>query len=177
MKLARLYEQRRRRGYSQAELAKRSGVARDAISKIETMRREAQGATARRLAEALGVEVEDLLYHAEVERPPWGKSTGYVLTAAEEEGGYVEYMALLERYAAETEGASRSMYETYQAEARFRRALSEMDLARLPGRSGALVRSYMELGGNLAAAGVTLPAGAAKSLVEALRRERKEDGR
>lgn len=175
MYLARLYEHRAAKGFSQAELAKRSGVARDAISKIETMRREAQAETVRKLAEALSVEVEDLIYSPEVEPPPWGKATGYLLTAARQES-YEKEIALLERWADEADSAAaRSIYEGYQAEAEFVRSLSEMDLSRMPRRSAAVIRSYMEVGGNLAAAGVTAPIGMARSLVRRLQGERKRD--
>lgn len=48
---------RRRRGCSQAELAKLSGVSRKSIGLIENGRRNPRGSTLRCLAEALGVEV------------------------------------------------------------------------------------------------------------------------
>jgi transcriptional regulator with XRE-family HTH domain len=171
MKLVRLLEWRRRRGLSQAELSELSGVARDAISKYEGLKREAQPGSARRLAEALGVEVEELLYSARVERPAWGRETGNVLRGAREHGGFEEELALLRRFAEEVDGTSRSMYETYQREAEFRQALQELDVRKMPGRAGSLVRSYMELAGNLAASGVRVPVGLARTLVEALERE------
>lgn len=60
LELIRLAEWRMRRGYSQAELSGLSGVERTTISKLETVSRKAQPVTARRLAGALGVTVEDL---------------------------------------------------------------------------------------------------------------------
>ena len=50
---------RRRHGLSQVDLSKRSGVAQNTISDIETGRRDPRPSTLRRLAKALGVEVGD----------------------------------------------------------------------------------------------------------------------
>ncbi len=55
-----LKELRRRKGWSQKDLARRSGVGQDTISGIESGRHEARPSTLRKLAEALGVEVTDL---------------------------------------------------------------------------------------------------------------------
>ena len=60
MKLPRLKEVRELHGWSQKRLAEESGVSRDSISNYETGQREAWPATAKRLAEALGVEIADL---------------------------------------------------------------------------------------------------------------------
>lgn len=60
-----LRELRRRRGLSQKDLAKKSGIGQDSISGIESGRHEARPSTLRRLAEALGVEVEDLFRESE----------------------------------------------------------------------------------------------------------------
>ena len=60
MKLPRLREVRELHGWSQSRLAEESGVSRDSISNYETGHREAWPATAKRLADALGVEIEDL---------------------------------------------------------------------------------------------------------------------
>jgi transcriptional regulator with XRE-family HTH domain len=57
---AKLRELRRRKMLSLRELEERSGVAFDNINKYENERREAQPRTVRRLAEALGVEPEEL---------------------------------------------------------------------------------------------------------------------
>lgn len=70
---------------SQEELAARSGVARDTISKLETGRRRAYPSTVRKLAGGLGVEpqmlmggVEYLEEEAAERRPegPGGERTG-----------------------------------------------------------------------------------------------------
>lgn len=60
MQLPRLREWRERRGLTQQELADAVGVARDSISKWETLSRGAYPSTARKLAEALYIPVEDL---------------------------------------------------------------------------------------------------------------------
>ncbi len=56
-KLKRLREER---GMSPRELSARSGVSADSITDFEELRRMASPRTARRLADALGVRVEDL---------------------------------------------------------------------------------------------------------------------
>ncbi len=58
--LRRLKSVREEHGMSQRELSARSGVSADSISDFEELRRMASPRTARRLAEALGVRVEDL---------------------------------------------------------------------------------------------------------------------
>ena len=176
MKLVRLKEWRERRGLSQEELATRADVGRAAVSKYENGRREAHPATARRIADALGVEPEDLLFSPDMARPTWGKSTGQALDAAREEGHEIE---MLQRYAEEVEAGtpSRSMYETYQKEAEFMQALKKLDVSKLPARSGALLLAYMELVGSFVAAGVRIPAGLARSVAEVLKREEEKDGR
>lgn len=60
MKLPRLKEVRELHGWSQAKLAEESGVSRDSISNYETGQREAWPATAKKLADALDVEIGDL---------------------------------------------------------------------------------------------------------------------
>lgn len=60
MKLPRLKEVRELHGWSQAKLAEESGVSRDSISNYETGQREAWPATAKKLADALHVEIADL---------------------------------------------------------------------------------------------------------------------
>lgn len=54
-----LREFRRRRGWSQKDLANESGVGQDTISSIETGTHEPRPSTLRKLAEALDVEVAD----------------------------------------------------------------------------------------------------------------------
>jgi transcriptional regulator with XRE-family HTH domain len=56
MKLARLY-----RGMSQSELAEKAGLKQAQVSRLESGTREPRLQTARKLAEALGVDV-DLLF-------------------------------------------------------------------------------------------------------------------
>jgi putative transcriptional regulator len=60
LKLPGLKEVRELHGWSQAKLAEESGVSRDSISNYETGHREPWPATAKRLADALGVEIEEL---------------------------------------------------------------------------------------------------------------------
>jgi putative transcriptional regulator len=60
LKLPRLKEVREGRGWSQKKLAEESGVSRDSISNYETGHREAWPATAKKLADALDVEIADL---------------------------------------------------------------------------------------------------------------------
>jgi transcriptional regulator with XRE-family HTH domain len=47
-------------GYSQAELAERAGLTREAISMMETGKRSPYPRTMRKLADALGVTVADI---------------------------------------------------------------------------------------------------------------------
>lgn len=61
MKLPRLKEVRELHGWSQTKLAEESGVSRDSISNYETGHREAYPATAKKLADALEVEIADLI--------------------------------------------------------------------------------------------------------------------
>ncbi len=62
-----LKELRRRKGWSQKDLSRESGVGPDTISGIESERHAPRPSTLRKLAGALGVEVADLL---EVEDRP-----------------------------------------------------------------------------------------------------------
>jgi transcriptional regulator with XRE-family HTH domain len=66
LKLPSLREIRESRGLSQSELAREAHVSRDSISNYETGQREAWPATAKRLAEALDVEIADL---RQIEKP------------------------------------------------------------------------------------------------------------
>jgi len=70
-----LREQRELRGLSQSGLARASGVSRDSISNYETGQREAWPATAKKLADALGVDIADLT------SPPdeWARELGAML--------------------------------------------------------------------------------------------------
>jgi transcriptional regulator with XRE-family HTH domain len=58
MQLRRL---RRARALTQEELSRISGVSRDTISALEAGKREAQPRTIRRLADAIGVEPQELM--------------------------------------------------------------------------------------------------------------------
>jgi predicted transcriptional regulator len=57
----RLRRIRQERALSLRDLGDRSGVSFDSIHKLETGRRQAQPRTVRKLAEALGVEAEELV--------------------------------------------------------------------------------------------------------------------
>jgi transcriptional regulator with XRE-family HTH domain len=61
LQLPRLKEVRELHGWSQARLAEESAVSRDSISNYETGQREAWPATAKKLADALDVEIADLI--------------------------------------------------------------------------------------------------------------------
>ncbi len=77
MKLPRLKEVREQHGWSQQKLSKESGVSRDSISNYETGQREAWPATAKRLSDALGVEIADLVaITPKVSASPSERSTG-----------------------------------------------------------------------------------------------------
>lgn len=75
MELPHLRDLRLRAVMSQEELARRSGVARDTISKLETGKRRAYPSTVRKLAEGLEVEPQALLGEAAApEREERGRS-------------------------------------------------------------------------------------------------------
>jgi transcriptional regulator with XRE-family HTH domain len=77
---------RRQAILSQEELAERSGVARDTISKLESGRRKAYPTTIRKLAAGLDVEPKLLLGGVEyLEEEPSDESTGRL--SEEPEGG------------------------------------------------------------------------------------------
>lgn len=61
MRLRRLERLRINRGWSQRDLAARSGVAAPTISRLETGLQSAYPSTMRKLADALGVEPGDLI--------------------------------------------------------------------------------------------------------------------
>ena len=70
MELPRLKEWRERRGMAQTDLAEKSGVSQDGISKMERGVRSVRPSTARRLAEALKVDVGELVAPPEVAGDP-----------------------------------------------------------------------------------------------------------
>lgn len=78
MDLPHLRGMRMRAVLSQEQLAERSGVARDTISKLETGRRKAYPTTVRKLAAGLEVEPQLLLGGVEYEdeKPEGGKKPG-----------------------------------------------------------------------------------------------------
>jgi transcriptional regulator with XRE-family HTH domain len=76
MKLTRLREWREYRGMTQKDLSDLTSVSRDGISAYENAEREARPSTARRLATALDVTVEDLV------SPPTGIRPSLDLTTA-----------------------------------------------------------------------------------------------
>lgn len=85
MKLPRLRQIRESRGLSQSKLAREARVSRDSISNYETGQREAWPATAKRLADALGVEITDL-------RPAEGEVSGSEMGAPQlERRQFAEY--------------------------------------------------------------------------------------
>jgi transcriptional regulator with XRE-family HTH domain len=73
LRLPRLKEVRELHGWSQKKLAEESGVSRDSISNYETSQREAWPATARKLADALGVQIADLREPAREPAVPLGE--------------------------------------------------------------------------------------------------------
>lgn len=91
MKLLRLREWRERRGLTQQDLADGSGVSQNAISNYETGRRNARPSTARKLADALGVGIEDL-----IRSDPVFRALGEVRREAYDRGGHQEVIAKLE---------------------------------------------------------------------------------
>lgn len=91
MKLPRLKEWRERGGLSQRDLAEMAGVSQDGISQYETGRRSARPRTARKLADALGVEIEDLM-----DSDPLFRVLGEIRCEAYERGGHQEVIARIE---------------------------------------------------------------------------------
>jgi transcriptional regulator with XRE-family HTH domain len=69
-------EIRRRKGWSQKDLAEESGVGQDTISGIESGRHEPRPSTLRKLADALDVEVADFFREPAVPLPEAPKEAG-----------------------------------------------------------------------------------------------------
>ncbi len=67
--MERLRELRRFRALSQEELSEKAGVGRATISRIERRETGAHGRTLRRLADALGVDVAELVGEGGRDRP------------------------------------------------------------------------------------------------------------
>ena len=70
MKLPRLREWRERRAMTQVDLSRASGVSQDGISKMERGVRSVQPGTAKRLAQALRIDVGELVAPPEVAGDP-----------------------------------------------------------------------------------------------------------
>jgi transcriptional regulator with XRE-family HTH domain len=71
-----LKDLRRRRGWSQKDLAEESGVGQDTISGIESGRHEPRPSTLRKLADALGVEVADFFREPALPKAEAPRRTG-----------------------------------------------------------------------------------------------------
>jgi transcriptional regulator with XRE-family HTH domain len=65
VKLARLKRARERAALSQAELAKKAGVSRVTVARVEALLDEPQPRTVRKLAQALGVAPAHLMDHSD----------------------------------------------------------------------------------------------------------------
>jgi transcriptional regulator with XRE-family HTH domain len=76
LKLPRLKAVRELHGWSQTKLAEESGVSRDSISNYETGQREAYPGTAKKLADALDVEIADLIEPARELAHPLAEAPG-----------------------------------------------------------------------------------------------------
>jgi transcriptional regulator with XRE-family HTH domain len=86
LKLPRLREVREVHGWSQAKLAEEASVSRDSISNYETGHREAYPSTAKKLADALGVTIADLMEEAVLPKvAPTTPLLEWALTASDEE--------------------------------------------------------------------------------------------
>jgi transcriptional regulator with XRE-family HTH domain len=88
LKLPQLKEVRELHGWSQKKLAEESSVSRDSISNYETGHREAWPSTAKKLADALGVTIADLM--GDVNLPKAALTTPlleWALTASDEDFG------------------------------------------------------------------------------------------
>jgi transcriptional regulator with XRE-family HTH domain len=91
-------EIRRRKGWSQKDLAEESGVGQDTISGIESGRHEPRPSTLRKLADALDVEVADFFKEPAVPLAE-ASETGPTETEVEEERRVIpQHASSLERY-------------------------------------------------------------------------------
>ena len=122
MKLLRLKDWRERRGLSQKALSDKSGVARDGISHYENGSREAHPSTAKKLADALEVEVKDLIKGDRVEielgsedrdgvyRGELVRFTGELRDSSERRGAVVELYECPNGYRVYVENSDGSRY-------------------------------------------------------------------
>jgi transcriptional regulator with XRE-family HTH domain len=123
LKLPRLKEVRELHGWSQAKLAEESDVSRDSISNYETGQREAWPATAKKLADALHVEIADLREPAR-ELATSGKAEAPMeerLAGADPSSKLIEAMVLEEIAELWAEQLARGLYD--------RRTLGKMHMA------------------------------------------------
>jgi transcriptional regulator with XRE-family HTH domain len=98
-------EIRRRKGWSQKDLAEESGVGQDTISGIESGRHEPRPSTLRKLADALDVEVADFFREPAVPLPEAPRGAGYSMAERLEDlQTYEVYTSeIAEKYHAEAE--------------------------------------------------------------------------
>ena len=84
--MPRLREVRELHGWSQTKLAEEAGVSRDSISNYETGHREAYPSTAKKLADALGVTIADLMEEVALPKVvPTTPLLEWALTASDED--------------------------------------------------------------------------------------------
>ena len=126
MNLPRLTEWRERRGYSTpAELAAAAGVDRSTVWRIEERGQGAHPRTAEKLADALGVQVEDLMAYRDAgsppgggrstkERPLFGTSLKEALKDADERDGWRGQQAVLEAQMTKV-GEAYPLHSVYEA--------------------------------------------------------------
>ncbi len=107
---ARLKELRLARALTQVEVSEKAGLALDAVSKIETGRRRPRPGTVRKLAEALGVGVEELTGKGSSRRQERAEIQGMPelrLAALGEDAEEYEVWQALAETRAEAEGISK----------------------------------------------------------------------
>ncbi len=126
MKLPRLTEWRERRGYSTpAELAGAPGVDRSTVWRIEERGQGAHPRTAGKLAEALGIQVEDLMGFRDAgspsgggrssrERPLFGADLKEALREADERDGWRGQQKVLQEQMAKV-GEGHPLHPVYEA--------------------------------------------------------------
>ena len=86
-------EIRRRKGWSQKDLAEESGVGQDTISGIESGRHEPRPSTLRKLADALDVEVADFFREPAVPLAEAPREAGRTSADVQEAEGFIEGVA------------------------------------------------------------------------------------
>lgn len=160
MKLKGLREWRERRGLTQKELGRSSGVWAETISALERGEREARPSTARKLAEGLGIDVGQLLdvrreegeqryeeasidYTSEFSgENPLFFELGRLLKEAERSGGPEAQMEVLELLIEQApSGWRQELYRLYHAEQELRRGLRS-EMGGLPRQTAAVIVAY-----------------------------------